>query len=175
MQSRRGSNEMSPSVNANDVRHTITSSDDENAPMQRIKKRLQQFSDSDSDIENLQPKKTVQEDELQNVSDSEKESIIVPFKNSKIRSRIQIDGSSSDSDTTQNEEQQMRMKNKRNKLKDKFKGLLSSRGKHTILEDNSDKQSSEGSHGEVSDPSDNEMSSITKIKQVICSLTFRYL
>lgn len=172
MQSVLGSIEMSSTVNTNDVRNTIVSSDDESAPVLRTKKRLQQFSDSDSENENIRPKdnKTVQEDKSE--SDSGAESSNVPFKSGKTMARIHMGASSSESDassrneSTKNEEQQMRMKNKRNKLKDKFRGLLSSRGKHTTLQDNNDKQSSEGSHGEISDASDNEISSIAKIKQV---------
>lgn len=174
MQSRVGSksNEMFHKEDTNDVRNTMSSSDEESAPVHRTKKRVQQFSDSENENEQIKENETVQEQKLQD--DSETEDSIVPFKSGKTRSRIQLEGSSSESDasssheTTKNEEQQKRMKNKRNKLKDKFQGLLTSRGKITLHND-SDKQSSEGSHNEISDPSDNEMSSIAKIKQVILS------
>lgn len=167
MLSRRGSSDMeSPGV-VEKTLNSLNSSDDEGGPIHRTKKRIKNFSDSDTEKENVE----VNIQDGINLSESGSESdTTVPIKSGKIKSRIQMD-SSSDSDTSnkhesvKNEGQQIRMKNKRNKLKDKFKNLLNSREKHT-LQDNSGNES-EGSHGAVSDASDQEMSSISKIKQKI--------
>lgn len=147
------------------------SSDDNCAPTTQVtKKRLQRFSDSDTEKENVSDNKNQVRGNLSDSSSSGIERSTIPSKSLAKKSRIRVGGSSSDSDVTEgigsvkNEEQQMRMKNKRNKLKDKFKGLLNSRDKQ--LKDG-DKQPSEDSPDEVADDSDSEMSSIAKIKQVI--------
>ncbi|PZC75006.1 hypothetical protein B5X24_HaOG206831 [Helicoverpa armigera] len=162
--------------NSSNVGFQLNSSDEESAPVKKIRRRVQQFSDSDTEKENVRKddNKTTQDDKSEGNSDSESENNVTPLKSGLIKSRIQLNGNSSDSDspsrieTTKNEEQQMRMKNKRNKMKDKFKGLLKSRGmKSSKDESNEHSKSSESSHSEVSDPSDNEMSSVAKIKQKI--------
>ncbi|CAH1637704.1 unnamed protein product [Spodoptera littoralis] len=166
MLSRRGSSDMESLNIAEKTLNSLNSSDDEGGPIQRTKKRIQNFSDSDTEKENLEV--NIQDGIQPSESDSESET--VPIKSGKIKSRIHMD-ISSDSDTSnkhgsvKNEGQQIRMKNKRNKLKDKFKSLLNSREKHTLQENSSNE--SEGSHNAVSDASDEEMSSISKIKQKI--------
>nr|XP_049704756.1 LOW QUALITY PROTEIN: claspin [Helicoverpa armigera] len=163
--------------NSTNVGFQLNSSDEESAPVKKIRRRVQQFSDSDTEKENVRKdnNKTTQDDKSEGNSDSESENNVTPLKSGLIKSRIQLNGSSSDSDspsrieTTKNEEQQMRMKNKRNKMKDKFKGLLKSRGMKSSKDESNEqsKSSSESSHSEVSDPSDNEMSSVATIKQKI--------
>lgn len=147
------------------------SSDEDAGPQRKVRKRLQQFSDSDNEKEN----KEVNNDKSKLVvSSSDSESEEVPCKSVVTKSRIQLKGSSSDSDepkehnTFKNEEQQIRMKNKRDKMKQKFKNLMNSRSKSTTIEYKSDEPSSndEKSEKSSSGSSDNEISSIGKIKQV---------
>ncbi|XP_063895945.1 claspin [Helicoverpa armigera] len=162
---------------SSNVGFQLNSSDEESAPVKKIRRRVQQFSDSDTEKENVRKddNKVTQDDKSEGSSDSESENNVTSLKSGLIKSRIQLNGNSSDSDspsrieTTKNEEQQMRMKNKRNKMKDKFKGLLKSRGMKSSKDESNEhsKSSSESSHSEVSDPSDNEMSSVAKIKQKI--------
>uniref|UniRef100_A0A2A4K416 Claspin n=1 Tax=Heliothis virescens TaxID=7102 RepID=A0A2A4K416_HELVI len=165
------SNDMALVENSSNV-DQLNSSDEESAPVQRIRRRVQKFSDSDTEKENVQTdeNKAIQDDKSHINSDSESEHNNIPLKSGLIKSRIQLNGSSSDSDSssrieiTKNEEQQMRMKNKRNKMKDKFKGLLKSRGKSKDESKEPSKSSSGSSESEISVPSDSEMSSRIKRK-----------
>lgn len=186
---------------------------EEDAPKKRAKRRIQQFSDSDSNNE-------VQQNEngksgSEKMERSESDSDIATFKRLPHKSRIlklsngsssdsessELDqavkdmgskkksthaqgndttnstsapqkslilkknkGSSSDSDpAVKNEQQQKRMKNKRNKMKDTFKSLMTSRRKvlsaGAVNESNKSASNSEDSNNEAS-------SSIEKIKQV---------
>lgn len=145
------------------------SSDDDEAPTKRTKKRIQNLSDSESEKENLH------NDSPSAKSDSESDTspTHVHSKKTLFKSRIVMNGSSSEDETTpsaptlKNVEQQMRMKNKRSKLKQKFEGLLSSRFKHVDSQNLSNKGSLEDEKSEQSsEPSDSEMSSIACIKQV---------
>ncbi|XP_075983117.1 uncharacterized protein LOC142981239 [Anticarsia gemmatalis] len=169
------SEDISPVKNSKNTEFDDDSSEDDAPPMQKIRKRVQQFSDSDTEKENLQTNDS--DKKANNVlsdSDSEAERRINLSKKS-FKSRIRLGGSDSDSDASKehesvkNEEQQMRMKNKRNKMQQKFKGLLNSRSKNTASVNESEKHSSEDNNSENSgsEGSDNEMSSIAKIKQKI--------
>ncbi|CAB3245905.1 unnamed protein product [Arctia plantaginis] len=151
-------------------RNVCNSSDDDEAPTERIKKRLHNLSDSETEKENLHNESPLTKSD----SESDTNASHVQSKNVSLKSRIVMNGSSSEDETPasvstlKNVEQQIRMKNKRSKLKQKFEGLLSSRSKNVDPQNLSDKQTSEDERSEQSgEPSDSEMSSIACIKQKI--------
>ncbi|KAG6449934.1 hypothetical protein O3G_MSEX006354 [Manduca sexta] len=122
-----------PKNNSASVKLNFESSDEECAPVSRVKKRLQRFTDSDSDVET-------------DVQETNKVSGANEIKN-KISTSEQSESNDSDSDSdnhqsNKNEEQQLRMKNKRNKLRQKFKSLVTSRSKETskVLPDSEKEQ-----------------------------------
>lgn len=174
---RRNSCEESAIKNTSDlgsVSGSDVSSDNEDAksPLNRSKKRLQRFTDSEDESEvsfaqNNENNLEGNEPSLP-MLDSDGSSNKSIFKSAPQKSRIRkvsTSGSDTDSDkggVVKNEEQQSRMKNKNDKLKQKFKGLMKSR------KEESESQETEERNREMSSPdtSDDEVSSIEKIRQV---------
>lgn len=145
-------------------------SEDEGIPQHRIRKRIRQFSDSDGEKENLNSTSyNINEDKYGN-SDKETEDVLDSIKNGLPKRRIQISENSSDSEAPETHEatteQKIRLNNKRIKMKQKFKGLLSSRNKSATAtnEVGSGNESDNSSSG----TSESETTSISnKIKQKI--------
>ncbi|XP_060805029.1 claspin isoform X2 [Amyelois transitella] len=127
------------------------------------KKKLQQFSDSES------------EDKENKESDSlSYKKYLTTKKREKCRIMIKNSDSSNSSadEAMKNEQQQLRMKNKKNKLKEKFKGLVTSRlsdsQKEKIVNSYSESESEKeiDKNANSSEQSDHE-TSIERIKQII--------
>lgn len=158
----------------------------------RRKKRVQRFSDFDSDTENQKSGSDndnessthglkLQTEPHSSEASSDSESAVLKSQVPKSRIRKVCSDSSSDSDTNKSvvpyvavdTSQGSRIKNKRDKLHQKFKGLLTTRRK-SVEADNSDskEEKREEQNDRNSDASDDEASSIEKLKQVCIKKSF---
>ncbi|KAI8425088.1 hypothetical protein MSG28_006948 [Choristoneura fumiferana] len=144
----------------NNLSSEAGSSDDESrAPVKSAKRRIKRFSDSDSEIE--ADKENIRDTEHACSEDDTKGNISENDHTFSRKSRLLINSDSSDSDT-KSEQQESRIGNKRNKLHEKFKGLLKSRAKEPELRKN---ESPRKSKEDSNNSSDNSNSGIESIKQ----------
>lgn len=145
----------------NNLASEAVSSDDESkGPVKSFKKRIKRFSDSESEIEG--DKENIRDTEHASSEDETKGNISENDHSVTRKSRLLINNDSSDSDTKL-ESQETRIGNKRNKLHEKFKGLLKSRAKEPEL---TKSHSPSKSEEDGNKSSDNSNSGIEAIKQV---------
>ncbi|KAM3962477.1 uncharacterized protein ACR2FA_003380 [Aphomia sociella] len=161
------------------------SDEDETNLVKRGRRRVQRFTDSESDVDKIEPENkdiaipndtNSQSHDNSNMEvDSDDEAVMSNI--SLHKSRIRSFSSSEDdvdtqfTDATKNKQQQLRMKNKRNKLKEKFQKFTASRMNEGDLEkitnSHSGDESSDHNSNQNSESSCDEVSSITEIKQNI--------
>lgn len=135
-------------------------SDEDGIPVVRVKRRVKQFSDSGSDID-----KEILHKYSQNAdSSSDSENGVYKLTNKQAKKNSDSNSfNSREIKSLKNDQQQLRMKNKRNKLREKFKNLVQTKGK--VKQQNISE--SEKDSKKISEDSEDDAASVDNIKQKI--------
>lgn len=135
-------------------------SDEDGIPVVRVKRRVKQFSDSGSDID-----KEILHKYSQNAdSSSDSENGVYKLTNKQVKKNSDLNSfNSKEIKSLKNDQQQLRMKNKRNKLREKFKNLVQTRG--NVKQQNISE--SEKDSKKISEDSEDDAASVDNIKQKI--------
>lgn len=155
------------SENRSEKNRSVSDDDGDDAPKKPRKKHVQRLVESDSDQESKTNEHELQNDERFPTSDSESDTTVTK---SAPRRRIQLNYDS-DSDTSgkfgvKNSEQQLRLKNKNNKMRNKFKSLISSLGKQQLYTNEDKNDSNESGKDALNESGDEESASFEEIKKV---------